>query len=822
MQKSPLRVGDLVRVRRRRWRIVDVRGHDACQVLTLAGLDAPHLGARRRFLAPFDTVEPVRQSATLRLVPRRAWRRACRGVLAANTPPGALGSGRHARIDVLPHQLEPALAVVRGLGSRLLLADDVGLGKTIQAGLVLSELRARAAADRALILTPAGLRAQWADELARRFAIDATVIDAREIRRRLATLPVGVNPWSTTPVAVASIDYVKRPETLPAVRACRWDVLIVDEAHGVGGDSGRHEAVDALAAQSAYVLLLTATPHNGDPRAFSSLCGLGAHGDPILLFRRTRRDVRLGTGRRVHRLLVGPSAAELRMHALLARFTRAVCEEARAGGDERPGNDRIPWLALTVLHKRALSSARSLEQTIERRLATLASTDADHTRQLGLPLLNLDGEEDDADRPPELAGLALGDAAREQAMLRELAAAARQAAAAETKVAALVRFLDRIAEPAIVFTEYRDTLMHLRRAIARPAAVLHGGLGRDERRAALDDFLEGRCSILLATDAAGEGLNLHQTCRLVVNLELPWNPMRLEQRIGRVDRIGQRRTVHAVHLIARGTDEARILERLRARIAQAQAAVGAADPIGDDERAVARLVIDGSVGEDTPAPVRRAGGDEAAGERVIRVMLASEALAEAARLADAGRFTRRGDEEALARLEADGVWLTFARNRSTRAALGTRVLLILREGCEDESGRLVESRIWPLAIDRAPGRTRGCDRHDLAELVRAAMSAATAELDAAARSWRERAAALGRAFFEMRLARERAVADRLGRSSAAGFQPGLFDRRAEHQRLADRAAATEAADEAADRLAALERASRLVARPPQLLLVLAP
>ena len=132
---------------------------------------------------------------------------------------------------------------------------------------------------------------------------------------------------------------------------------------------------------------------------------------------------------------------------------------------------------------------------------------------------------------------------------------------------------------AIVFTEYRDTLAHVRRMLATPCAMIHGGLSRDERRAALDDFQQGRCSVLLATDAAGEGLNLHHTCRVVVNLELPWNPMRLEQRIGRVDRIGQTRRVHAFNLIASEVGEERLAERLAARIASARSAVGASNPL---------------------------------------------------------------------------------------------------------------------------------------------------------------------------------------------------------------------------------------------------
>src|ERR1700682_1207642 len=179
------------------------------------------------------------------------------------------------------------------MGSRVVLADEVGLGKTIQAGLVCAELLSRGAIERVLVLTPAGLREQWMHELAERFSIAATPVDAPALRRLAATLPVGLNPWSTQPIAIASIDYVKRPEVLPAAAQCLWDLLIVDEAHGVGGDSDRHAAVRALASRAAYVLLLTATPHSGDRRTFTSVCTLGSLGaGPLLVFRRRRADVR--------------------------------------------------------------------------------------------------------------------------------------------------------------------------------------------------------------------------------------------------------------------------------------------------------------------------------------------------------------------------------------------------------------------------------------------------------------------------------------------------------------------------------------------------
>jgi SNF2 family DNA or RNA helicase len=160
----------------------------------------------------------------------------------------------------------------------------------------------------------------------------------------------------------------------------------------------------------------------------------------------------------------------------------------------------------------------------------------------------------------------------------------------ETKVEGLARLLRRAGQPAVVFTEFRDTLRHVRRRIDLPALELHGGLTRLERTAVLAAFARDPRGLLLATDAAAEGLNLHRHCRLVINLELPWNPMRLEQRIGRVDRIGQRRSVHAFHLIAAGTGETRLLDRLRDRIAAAQADIGAPDPLAD-ECATARIVM---------------------------------------------------------------------------------------------------------------------------------------------------------------------------------------------------------------------------------------
>jgi superfamily II DNA or RNA helicase len=590
------RVGDLVVVRRARWRIVEVRTYDECQMVTLCGLSPPLVGVERRVLTPFDTIERREPELTPRPVRAVRWRRAIRALVVADAPPGALRTAAAARIELMPFQLEPAMAVMRGYGSRVLLADEVGLGKTIQAGLIVAELTVRGAIDRVLVLTPAGLRDQWAEELSDRYAIRALCVDGHVLRRRATELPVGVNPWSTCDVAIASIDYVKRPEVLPLVARTAWDVVVVDEAHAVAGDSERHAAVQMLTTRSACVLMLTATPHSGDRRAFAALCEVGAvDDDALLVFRRTRQEVGIGTRRRVHALHVRSNELERRMHTRLAAYSRAV----------RAERHRDASLALSVLHKRALSSPWSLAQSVERRLAallpSLARVDAG-AEQLALPLGDPHGDLVSADEPPPWpADVRLSDPLREQRLLDSLAAAARAAARHDTKLKALTRLVRRANEPAIVFTEYRDTLLHVRDRLQAvcgthgPVILLHGGLGRDDRVAALDAFSRAARAVLLATDAAAEGLNLHRHCRLVINLELPWNPMRLEQRIGRVDRIGQQRTVHAFHLIAGNTGEVRILDRLRARLATARAELGAPDPLGEDEDgAIAALVVGGA------------------------------------------------------------------------------------------------------------------------------------------------------------------------------------------------------------------------------------
>jgi SNF2 family DNA or RNA helicase len=483
---------------------------------------------------------------------------------------GQLRAAASAAIDILPFQLEPALAVVRGLALRLLLADEVGLGKTIQAGLVLAELQQRGWCDRALILTPAGLREQWADELARRFGIHAAVLDGDSLGAMTAVLPFGLNPWTVEPVAIASMDYIKQPEVLCAAAAILWDMLIVDEAHQVATAAQRASAVQRLASRARHVALLTATPHAGDQSAYNALCQIGRldNDDPIALFRRTRSDIGLGRARHVHLLAVRLSNEERDMHLLLSHYTRRAW---RAGKTQ---NRPEAQLVATILSKRAFSSASSLAASVERRLALLSG--GTQPLQTGLPFAV---EEDDADVDPPLAAPVFDRTDDEQRALEQILKAASRARAGERKIAVLQRLLRRVNEPALVFTEYRDTLLRVESAVQhlRRPAILHGGLSRQQRRAAVDAFNSGAAGVLLATDAGSEGLNLQSRCRLVINLELPWNPVRLEQRIGRVDRLGQSRTVHAINLFAGDTAESLVLARLTRRVEQIRQSLASFD-----------------------------------------------------------------------------------------------------------------------------------------------------------------------------------------------------------------------------------------------------
>ena len=857
MQKwrSGLQPGDLVRARGDCWRVAGLSAYVDCEALHLNGIDATIRGLRRTLLFPFDRPIRLHRSSHLRVVRRTAWYRAFRALARDHAPHDSLQTAASARIDLLAYQLEPALAVLRGQASRLLLADEVGLGKTIQAGLVLKELLVRGHADRTLILTPAGLRDQWARELSSRFDIATAIVDASFLRSVVSSLSRGVNPWTLTGVRIVSFDFIKRPEVLQGLEETVWDVLVIDEAHAMTGDSDRGIAGRALGSRARRVLLLTATPHAGDEGAFASMCDLGrlaAAGDqhPIAMFRRSRANVGLARRRRTRLLAVTPTPAERQMHRLLERYTTRVWSEARVRRDD------AALLAMLVLKKRALSSARSLATSVARRLERLGSLEPDSRAQLHLPLGSDRDEVDRADEEPSdvLTPLGLGNPAHERAWLGTIHAAAVAAARAESKLSCLRRLLRRVEEPAIVFTEYRDTLLRIAATIApfTSIALLHGGLTREERRAAEQRFTSGAARVLLATDAAGEGLNLQARCRLVVNCELPWSPLRLEQRAGRVDRIGQRRQVHVIHLLARDTAETEILARLITRVGRVRAALGpTSDLLGTvPERAIAEAMVCPTA----PSEAHRVASASPLLPRVVAQLdLRPQAVRELRRLRMARRLQRvkprQHPDTTLADLDRTAPWLTASRlsrlcllhtpssaartaalPRSSLASgrlrrLGPGVVCLFRAHVADGAGHLAETVLIPVhapVADMPRIRTRRDARlrverllSQLDHVIRQAARRAVADRLTVVQS--EHAGAVARA-----CEREAMVTSLLDvRLARPLVQLGLFDRRALRQVERDRQRAAAQRRDADMQLSALETSMMLApARELELLLVL--
>ena len=260
----------------------------------------------------------------------------------------------------------------------MLLADEVGLGKTIQAGWIVADLVARDANARILLAVPASVRRQWIDELARRFGLDAIEVDARWMRAIVADLPIDVSPWAAPGIYAVSIDFLKRPDVVPSMLTHTWDALVVDEAHTAAAPTDRYLAVAAVARRARRTILITATPYSGDAAAFTSMTALGAL-DRIsapLMFRRFREDVGDPRRRRHRFAAVRLTRAETRLQRLLERYSRAVWN----GTVENLADAR---LAVTILRKRALSSAFAVARSLRRRRDLLASR-LEMPRQLGL------------------------------------------------------------------------------------------------------------------------------------------------------------------------------------------------------------------------------------------------------------------------------------------------------------------------------------------------------------------------------------------------------------------------------------------------------
>lgn len=740
--------GETVTARGEQWRVSHADRFPGCVLVTLDGIERANAGVRSTLIAPFDTIATVAATKPLRRK-RDSTLRAAFAAIASARPARGLWTAAAAKIDLLAYQLEPALAVLGG-ATRVLLADGVGLGKTIQAGLILCELRARGLVDRALILTPAGLRDGWAAELRDRFGLRPVVFDQSTIAGELPGLPAGLNPWMAHAIVIASIDLVKRPEVLAAVEQAPFDLVIADEAHHLTPGSDRGAAVDELASRAPWVVLASATPHSGDDAAFGYLTRIGECGDRMAVFRRTRSDVGLGSGRRVHLLPVTPSLPEMRMLCAVESYARAIWQG-------RGTHDRGARLVAILLARRAASSATALERTLTRRLHLIAGRQDPMPAQQALPWD--DADEADGDAPAALLGLAgLDDGAEEIRVLSDLIAVAIEARSCPSKIRRLARVIDRVREPALVFTEYRDTLDALVGALGggRKIGAIYGGLSTAARGQVVRDFNHGGLDLLIATDTAGEGLNLHHRCRLVIDVELPWNPLRLEQRVGRVDRLGQRRRVHAIRLHHRGTVEDTVLAHLERRRLRARAALDLTTEEWLDEEDVGATAL----GLVEPPPRARP---------LLTSVTIGAARPEAERLSQQrGVLSRCG-----ARPRDRAVW-SSPRHRLNSSA-DIVVLYTLRQ--LGSQGRLTGEACRALLVhaERGPATRRDWQAwvnhlHNRLERSLAAASASHAR-DVDLQLDPLRAGVCGR----IEVAR-----DRLRRSQPRALQASLFDRRVEH------------------------------------------
>jgi superfamily II DNA or RNA helicase len=520
----------------------------------------------------------------------------------------------HASVDLNPHQVEAAAFALGSLPTGgAVLADEVGLGKTIEAGLVLAQL-ASEGRGRAVVLVPASLRNQWRDELRSRFGLEVEVMDGDRAR----TLPG--NPFDRPGIVIASHAFAAlRADELSRVP---WDVAVIDEAHRLRNAWRRdHRTGQALrrALRRAPKLLLTATPLQND---LMELLGLAAFLDDAILGDEDSFRLQYATGE-----LTEERAADLKARLApvvvrtlrrqvkeYVRFTarRSMVEDFAPSPEEQALYDRVSdylrreeafaipparrALLVLVYRKILASSSFALASTLERLAGSLEHLIA--------------GREEDEEACPELAGFAeeaeewsdeSGPSPRRTPSvlrlmhdeLTELRACARAARAirVNAKGEALTRGLDRAftvaracgwPEKAVVFTEFRRTQDYLRdllQARGHTVTCLSGDAGSADRRQALVDEFRDRSQILLMTEAGAEGLNL-QFCNLVVNYDLPWNPQRVEQRIGRCHRYGQSRDVLVVNFLNRqNAADARLYELLGEKLKLFDGVFGSSDEV---------------------------------------------------------------------------------------------------------------------------------------------------------------------------------------------------------------------------------------------------
>lgn len=528
----------------------------------------------------------------------------------------------------LPHQLEAVYErMLPQVRLRFLLADDPGAGKTIMAGLLIKELKLRGVIERVLVLAPAPLTIQWQDEMRSKFDEVFEVI-----RSDLAKNQLAGNVWDRFPQCIASIDFAKQDDILPGILRAGWDLVIIDEAHKCaarlyGGEvrrTRRYVLAEQLSHLSDRVLLLTATPHAGDVDQFNLFLQL-LDTDQFANSDLNKQIIQLAESpwflRRMKEELSDLEGHPLftERHPITVRFELSRAEMRLYKAVTEYINDFLPHqkgrrkvtvaLARMVLQRRLASSLhaiyRSLRKRRDRFVAVLDELEglrpAEQARRLQqLRLLDIDDEQEEGDLDDDqqddliegtLAVERVEQLRIEVVQLRRLVELADQTIATgeEAKLQKLQSLLegadfDELRDgrgKLLIFTEHKDTLDYLRQNLTSwgySTCEIHGGMNAQRRKEAQDDFRRDR-QVCIATEAAGEGINL-QFCHLMINYDIPWNPNRLEQRMGRIHRIGQRRDVYIFNFVAeRSIDgepiiEGKILARLLQKLDEMRAALG--------------------------------------------------------------------------------------------------------------------------------------------------------------------------------------------------------------------------------------------------------
>ncbi|MFZ0120900.1 MAG: DISARM system SNF2-like helicase DrmD [Pseudonocardiaceae bacterium] len=634
--------GQLVTVRHRQWIAADVsRGEVASSdphvltgraphLVTLASIEDDAWDEELRVVWELEPGTVVHDVAVLPSPEHgfdepselAAFLHAVRWGAIASADTTALQAPFRSGIQIEDYQLDPVVRALSMPRTNLLIADDVGLGKTIEAGLVMQELMLRHRARTMLIVCPAGLTFQWRDEMRDKFGLDFRIVDAEALRQLRRRRGLYVNPWTHYPRLIVSVDWLKRErpmrllrEVLPPVprypRA--FDLLVVDEVHSCAPsgrgryavDSLRTKAIRALARHCEHRLFLSATPHNGYLESFTALLellddqrfirGVKPPEDQLtrVMVRRLKRDLPPrwdGTPRFPQRNLdyleVSYSESERHAHQLLNRYAAS----RRSSADGKPAKAAADFVT-TLLKRRMFSSPKAFAETLEVHLKTMTDRErapsAPVSERVLRPLVErLDEANDDladaaayaqAEQDALIAARSCAPAlsTAEHAMLTELGTWARGARdRSDTKFTALRHWLDPIVPPTgestervIIFTEYRDTQRWLYERLlaagypAQRLALLYGGQDEQDREHVKNVFTADpeldAVRVLIATDAASEGINLQWHCHRVLHWEIPWNPNRLEQRNGRVDRHGQRAPeVQVRHFVPAGWQSA--------------------------------------------------------------------------------------------------------------------------------------------------------------------------------------------------------------------------------------------------------------------------